>query len=269
MGSGWFHSQKAKKIRVQTASVRVRRISGEPNQSFVEGELEQTNADGDGGEAEEVNGVAAAGASDDLRWIFDHAIGEIEGDQTEGKVDEEDPVPVVIVGNPAAEGGTDGGGHDYGHAVESEGLAALFDGEGIGEDGLFAGGEATSSEALQDAREDEPAEAGSESAEDRADGKHDDAAHVEAFAPDAIGEPAGDGKDDGGGDEIAGENPGSFFLRSSDRAGDVRERDIGDGGVEHLHEGGDGDGERDQPGVVEGLPGSFNWRGGGHISVLI
>ena len=39
-----------------------------------------------------------------------------------------------------------------------------------------------------------------------------DAGHVEALAAEAVGEPSGDGKDDGGGDEVAGEDPGGFVL---------------------------------------------------------
>ena len=87
--------------------------------------------------------------------VFDHAVGEIEREQADGDVDEEDPVPVEVVGDPAAEGGADGGRDDDGHAVDGEGLAALFDGEGVGEDGLLAGGEAAAAGALQDAGDDE------------------------------------------------------------------------------------------------------------------
>jgi hypothetical protein len=69
-------------------------------------------------------------------------------------------VPVEVVGDPAAEGGADGGRDDDGHAVDREGLAALFDGEGVGEDGLLAGREAAAAEALQDAGDDEQRQRG-------------------------------------------------------------------------------------------------------------
>jgi len=35
----------------------------------------------------------------------------------------------------------------------------------------------------------------------------------------------------------------------------VRERDVGDGGVEDFHEGGEGDGQGDEPRIVAGAPG--------------
>jgi hypothetical protein len=47
------------------------------------------------------------------------------------------------------ERGADGGRDDDGHAVDGEGLAALFDGEGVGEDGLLGRREAAAAEPLQ------------------------------------------------------------------------------------------------------------------------
>ena len=62
-------------------------------------------------------------------------------------------------------------------------------------------------------------------------------------------EPVGGGKDDGVGDEVAGEHPGGFVGGGGERAGDVGQRDGGDGGVEHLHEGGEHDRGGDEPRV--------------------
>ena len=127
--------------------------------------------------------------------------------------------------------------------------------------------------ALQDAGEDEEREGVGDAAEEGADGEERDAGHVEALAAEAVGEPAGDGQDDGGGDEVAGEHPGGFFLTGAESAGHVGQGDVGDGGVEHLHEGGEGDGEGDRPRIVVGLPDGWYCRCGHgcgcHISLLI
>jgi hypothetical protein len=163
-------------------------------------------------------------------------------------------VPVEVVGDPAAEGGADGGRHHYRHAVEREGLAAFFNGEGVGEDGLFAGGQAASAEALQYARHDQQRQRLRQAAQHGADGKHRHAGHVEALAPDAVGEPAGDGQDDGARHQVAGEDPGGFVLAGAEGAGHVRQRHVGDGGVEHLHERGQGHRDGDGPRVVVRLP---------------
>ena len=62
-------------------------------------------------------------------------------------------------------------------------------------------------------------------------------------------EPAGDRQDDRVGGEVAGDDPFAVGDRRRQSAGDVAQGDVGDGGVQHLHEGGDHDGDRDQPGI--------------------
>ncbi len=133
----------------------------------------------------------------EVRRVFDHAVGEPEGEDADGDVDEEDPVPVEVVGDPAAEGRANGGRDDDGHAVDGEGLTTFFDRECVGEDGLFAGCEASAACSLEDSGDDEQREGVGDAAEKRADGEDDDAGHVKAFATEAVGEPARDGQDDG------------------------------------------------------------------------
>src|ERR1700710_1747141 len=97
--------------------------------ALVEGELQAADAEGDEAEAHEVD-LEVLGllfAELEVRWVFDHAVAEVERDEPDGDVDEEDPVPVEVVGDPAAEGGADGGGDNDGHAVDGEGLATFFD----------------------------------------------------------------------------------------------------------------------------------------------
>ena len=111
---------------------------------------------------------------------------------------------------------------------------------------------------------------GASAAEQRGNGEEEDAAHVEAFAADAVGDPAADGQHHGVGDEVAGEDPGGLFGAGAERAADVGHGDVGDGGVERLHEGGEGDGDGDGPGVGAGSPGVMECgcRRGGQRLVL-
>ena len=164
MGSGWRHSQKTNEDQRD----RPRRWrSGDHGVAepvlllaLVEHELQAADADRDQAEAHEVDlGSLALLLRFQIRRVFDHAVAQVERQQADGQVDEEDPVPVEVVGDPAAERGADGRRDDDGHAVDGEGLAALFDGEGVGEDGLLAGREAAAAEALQDAGEDRGAAA--------------------------------------------------------------------------------------------------------------
>ena len=92
-----------------------------------------------------------SGAAEEGR-IFDEGEDEEEGEDSYGKVHEEDPAPGVAVGDPAADGGADGGGDDGGHAVDGEGQAAFGRWEGVGENGLGHRLEASSADALDDAR---------------------------------------------------------------------------------------------------------------------
>src|ERR1039458_5528994 len=218
--------------------------------ALVQRELEQADADGDQSEAHEVDlqalGVAFARLQE--RRVLHHAVAQVERQQADRDIDEEDPVPVEVVGDPAAEGRADGRRHHYRHAVERERLAAFFNGERVRQDGLFAGGQAAAAEALQYARHNQQRQRLRQPAQHGAGGKHRHAGHVEALAPNAVGEPAGDGQNDGAGDEVAGEHPGGFVLAGTEGAGHVRQRHVGDGGVEHLHERGQGhrDGDRSE-----------------------
>ena len=186
--------------------------------------------------------------------VFHDAAGEKNGENAYGNIEEEDPAPGVVVGNPAADGGSDGGRDDDGHAVDGEGDAAFVGSEGIGEDGALAGLEASAGRALKDAEDDEQSERVGEAAAERKDGERDDTTHVEALAADAVGDPAADGENDGVGDEIGGENPGGLVVTGAERPGNVRKGDVGDGGIERFHERGERDGEGDDPRIEPRFP---------------
>ena len=221
---------------------------------FVEHDLEGGDEEDEQAESPVVDAFSFLAALGEVGRVFDEALGENEREDADGDVEEEEPAPAGVVDDPAADGGAEGGREDDGHAVDGEGHAAFLGREGVGEDGLFAGLEASAGCALEDAEEDEHGEGGGESAEQRGEGEEGDAAHVEALAADAVGDPAADGQDDGVGDEVAGEDPGGFADAGAEGAGDVRHGDVDDGGVERLHESGEGDGDGDDPGIGFGPP---------------
>ena len=64
----------------------------------------------------------------------------------------------------------------------------------------------------------------------------DDADDEQALAADIVGEPAGDRRRDRRGDDIGGEHPGDGVLRRAEARLHVRQRDVGDGRVEDLHD---------------------------------
>ena len=62
-------------------------------------------------------------------------------------------------------------------------------------------------------------------------------------------DPAGDRQDGRVGGQVAGEDPLAVDDRRRQAAGNVAQRDVGDGRIQHLHERGDDHGDGDDPGV--------------------
>ena len=56
-------------------------------------------------------------------------------------------------------------------------------------------------------------------------------------------------KNDGIGHQIGRQHPGALVVAGAKAAGHVRQSHIGDAGVEHLHERGHRDHNRDEPGI--------------------
>jgi hypothetical protein len=130
-------------------------VGGEPVVllALVEHDLHAAHGDGEEGEADVIHLEEAGAVGLDPRGIFNEAGDEDEGEDADGDVDVEDPAPGEVVGDPAAEGGTDGGCEDGDEAVEREGLAALLGLEGVGHDGLGHGLQAAAAGSLHDAEE--------------------------------------------------------------------------------------------------------------------
>ena len=66
--------------------------------------------------------------------------------------------------------------------------------------------------------------------------------------------PSAERKDDGVGDQIAGQDPGALICGGAEGAGNVGQGDIGDRGVEHLHERRKRDRHGNQPRIDARLP---------------
>ena len=153
-----------------------------------------------------------------------------------GNVDEEDPAPGEVVGDPAAERGADGGREHGDEAVESEGLTALVRLERVGHDGLRHGLHAASAGSLKHAAKQEDGQRRSSAAEKTGDGKDGDAEDEEVAAANDRRGPAAERQHDGVRNQVAGEHPRGLIGACAQRAADMRKSHVGDGGVEHLHE---------------------------------
>ncbi len=143
--------------------------------ALVEHDLEAAHGEGEEGQAHVIHVAELGEVGLDPRRIFDHAGDEDEGEDADGNVDEEDPAPGEVVGDPAAESGADGWREDGDEAVEGKGLAALLGFKGVGHDGLGHGLHAAAAGALNDAEDEQHGQGGRRAAKEAGDGEDGDA----------------------------------------------------------------------------------------------
>ena len=72
--------------------------------------------------------------------------------------------------------------------------------------------------------------------------------------PSVPGKPAADRQNDGVRDQIRSQHPGALVVARAQISGHVRQGDVGDAGVEHLHERSQCHDHGNQPGIVLGPP---------------
>ena len=125
------------------------------------------------------------------------------------------------------------------------------------QDGLGQGLQGPAACALDDAGQQHERQRRRRSATERGHGKDDDAGDEESLTAEAEGEPVTCRENHSVGDEIAGQNPGGFAGGGGEGTGDVGQGHGDDGGVEHLHEGGEHDRDRDDPGIGRGVLGGI------------
>ena len=217
--------------------------------AFVEEDLQCADAEYKQGEPERVKAHFAGFDAAQEGRVIDEFVDERKREQTDRQVDEKNPAPRVVVGNPAADDRTERGGNHDGDSEKCKGGGAFAQRERVGHDGLGHGLHAAAACTLKDAGEEQDRHIGSESAEQRTGDEERDADQEETLTTDGARYPADHGKNDCIGDEVGGQDPGGLILAGSKAAGNVRERDVGDAGVEDLHKRSQCDGDGDDPGI--------------------
>jgi len=127
--------------------------------AFVEHILQEANADNDETDADIVHSKARVEEFLQVHRVLHDAVRKRERKDANGHVDEEYPVPTVVIRNPTTECWTDGGRDDDRHSIDGKGHAALLSGEGVGQDSLFSGLQAATASSLQDAKDDKHGQA--------------------------------------------------------------------------------------------------------------
>jgi hypothetical protein len=90
---------------------------------------------------------------------------------------------------------------------------------------------------LQGAEGDQHAHALRDAAQERGQREQHGRPHEQAHFAETTGEEAGQRQRDGIAHRERGDHPGALVHAHAEVAGDGRQRHVGDGGIQHLHEG--------------------------------
>ena len=214
--------------------------------TLVEHELEGADPDREHADAPVVD---APRRLPDVGRVEDEHPRHDERRDPDRNVDVEDPSPAVVVGQPAAQHRSENRRDDDPEPPEAHRLAAILGREGFEQHRLRQRLHRAAGRALQTAEHDQHRQVRREAAQKRRDGESGDREHDEALAPEPAGEPAGHRQDDRVGDQVRRQRPRRLVDRGRETPGDVRQRHVDHGGVEHLHEGREHHRDGDDPGV--------------------
>src|SRR5262249_51200241 len=107
--------------------------------ALVEQHLQGSDAEREEGNADVIQFDAGGFEAAQIGWIFDKAANQKPGEQANRQIDEENPAPGIVEGDPTAEGWPDGWRHDRRDAIQREGQATLLGRKGVGQNGLGHG----------------------------------------------------------------------------------------------------------------------------------
>ena len=165
----------------------------------------------------------------------DHDAGG--GQHPERQIYKEYPAPVVILGQPAAERRADDRAEDDSHPPHRHGLGVTLRRVDLQQHRLRQRHQRRPACALDQPVDHQLGEARRQTAQGRGHGEADNRDQKHVLDAKAAGEPAGQRRHDRRGDDVRGHHPGDLVLGHRKAALHVRQRHIGDRGVDPLHEG--------------------------------
>ena len=191
--------------------------------ALVEQDLERTHRQRQQRDADVIDTHTGSPARAEIRRILHHPEHQKQRQQTDGKIDVEDPAPGVIVGQPSAQRRANRGRHDGGDSVEREGQPALLGREGVRQNGLRHRLKPAAAGALNHAEQNQHRQAGSDAAEQRGDGEQEDAQQEEPLAAKCRRQPSADRKHDRVRHQIGRQHPGAFVVAGAQVPRQVRQ----------------------------------------------
>ena len=185
----------------------------------------------------------------EVRRIEDVQLRHDQRDDADREVDVEHPAPAVVLGDPPAEHRAKDWRDNNAESPEAHRAPALLRLERLEQHGLRERLKRSARRALNDAEDHERRQVRSSSAEKRREREARSRPHEQTLAAELARQPAGHRQNNRVGNQIRRQRPRRFVGRCRQIARDVRQRHVDDGGVQHLHEGGEHHRERDEPGI--------------------
>ncbi len=198
----------------------------------VEHQLQGTDTDHQGDQADVVHLRLLDLLRAPLQLVAHHQRSE----DAQRHVDQEDPFPAVVVGDPATEDRPADRRHHRDHRQQRQRLPAFLARIDRDQQRLRDRVHRAGHEALQRTRQHQHAHALRQAAQQRGDDEGQRGPDEQLAFAEAAAEPAGQRQRDGRADRERGDHPGRLLRAGPQVAGDGRQRNVGDGGVEHLHE---------------------------------
>ena len=146
-------------------------------------------------------------------------------------------MPGIGLGQPGAQRRPHDRAHHHAHAPDRHRLGALMQRIGVQHHRLRQRHQGGAEHALQQAEQHHLVDVLRHPAHHRGDGEAARAQDEDALAAEAVGDPAHRRGHDRGGDDVGGQHPVDLVLRRRQAALHIGQRDIGDGGVQRLHDG--------------------------------
>ncbi len=171
----------------------------------------------------------------DVRRILHQSVRQVKTQQRHRHVDEEDPSPVVVIRDPPAQRRPDRRRAHHRQPVQGKCLPPLLRRKRIRQNRLFRRRQPASAGSLNHPEEHQPAQRRRQPAQHGADPEQHHADHVELLAPDEGRQIRRGRQNNRIRHQVAGQHPGRLVVARAQRPGNMRQRHVGDGGVQHLH----------------------------------
>jgi hypothetical protein len=213
----------------------------------IEHQLKRGGAERQGAKAQEVERPLPPAPV--LRHEYIHAQ---EGDDAQRHIDVEDPAPGEVLGQPAADRRPHHRPQHQGRAPQAHHPRHQPGWKDVEHHRLRQRHQRGGGHPLQQAEEHDLRKAGGDPAQHRGHGEGADRQQEHLLAADLLRHPARQRQRDRRGDDVGGQHPGDLVRRRRQAALHVRQGDVGDGGVERIHQRGEHQrrGDRDPIGNV-------------------